>query len=304
MRYVKYKKYSGWRKAGTGKVAKPDRDEHGERVFWLTAMLEAPKWGSVQSYDGAGISAGPMHTIAVYPKYQRQGSLWGLMADMRSAVPSAFRDFDRFLMGEYRWQLTYDGHVIEFDTGEDVDGTALVAAITGPKGVVPAAGEQRRLSKEWITILHQIFSDRRTLSTQKYHAISKLAHGNAADEGEFYRSAGEVELKRYRIAFAMDAFRLPMHLLGPDLDLAMCVYHAYSVNAPGRARKVLKKVLYGKGPDEARPAQLIRALGTDSYGRWADTDDGRNRYDRTRWHVERSRLWPKGLVSEMMPENF
>ncbi len=49
------------------------KKRHIWRGLWLTAMAEGGgKFGAVQSYDGAGISAGLEHKIGVYPRSMKQ----------------------------------------------------------------------------------------------------------------------------------------------------------------------------------------------------------------------------------------
>ena len=79
---VTFKTFAGIKIQGeqaVGVPTAPDAERHIARAFCLTARMEAPTWGSVQSYDNAGISGGPLHWIAHYPSTGEQGPLFPLL---------------------------------------------------------------------------------------------------------------------------------------------------------------------------------------------------------------------------------
>ena len=77
--------WSGPHVAGVTPFEAPlDPESHAQRAVWLSSQLEAPSWGSVQGYDGCGMSAGLLHNTAVLPNGGRpvQGRLWSLVDAM------------------------------------------------------------------------------------------------------------------------------------------------------------------------------------------------------------------------------
>lgn len=300
MSYVKYTHYKNW--AGfavetNSSVRASKADLHGERVFYLVAQLEAPTWGAVQNYDGVGVSAGPLHSVAVL-RTGSQGSLWKMLQEVATDSPEHFAPFEAWLR-RHKWELKA-GNVVRAGTSTLVSGDALVPALSAPGGVVPSYGSDYHSAKEVVLLLSEMLSHEATWPAQKRHAMQWLAAGAARDEINTYNKLLGYELPK-RMGMTA-AFQLPMAALGPAGDLAMAVYHAFSVNAPAPALKALRAS--GAGNPAEFPERLIRALGTSPYGRWADTTDNRNRYDRTRHHVGNSELWPAAVVAKLMPVNL
>lgn len=291
-KYVKYKKYAGYKIAGTGDVGVPKQDRHVERVFYLVAMLEAPKWGAVQSYDGCGMSAGPLHATAVLPRDKSQGPLWELLKLIGLSAPDARHALDSALWAAANWHIACDGKLRDHN-GDVVSGDRIIAEFTGPRGVARRDDSQPLV---WAGHFAELFSDPRTYAAQKQFTVDWLLRSNAALESEAYEMVVG--------GLMPDVMHWPMSRVHPAVDLAMCVYHAHSVNAPSKARSVLNKVLAKGMAPEKFAKGLIRALGTTRYGRWMDTEDNKNRYDRTRIVVERCGLWPEDVVSTMMPKNL
>jgi hypothetical protein len=139
IQWMRYKSYSGAKIRGTAPVLPPegaDRASHMQRAFYLTAMLESPTWGSVQSYDGAGMSGGPLHNIAVHPhaKGRPQGSLWGLVRDIEKSSGALVEPLYEWL-GEFGWYVASDAKVRQLDTGVLVPGEELRIALSGSGSV-------------------------------------------------------------------------------------------------------------------------------------------------------------------------
>ncbi len=298
IKYVKFKSWSGFKISGDQKVEPPVTDRHIDRVFYLVSMLEAPRWGSAQNYDGVGMSAGPLHNIAVY-RDGRQGSLWPLLRRVELGAGSACNNLFAALR-EVGWYVSQDGRLRNNETGRLVKASDIVTEFSGPRGKTPRRGAQAERAKHWLRLFSELFSDSTTFQAQKQYAISWLLDSHEALESKAYQVATDKQ-----IVSARDAVDTPMYVIGEEADLALCVYHAHSVNAPGKAKQILKAVLRQKTTDaENFPARLIRKLGTAKFARWADTDDNRNRYDRTRIHATRSKLWSPAVVRRLMPKNF
>lgn len=294
-KFVTFKKWAGWKIRGTTKVGPPPENaSHAARLFFLTSQLEAPSWGGVQSYDGVGISAGPIHNIAVH-RDGSQGSLMKLLRHMEANVRS--KPFQALLtkFQERGWYIAADGRMRDWETGRKIPGRDIVTEFAGPKGVAQRRGGA---SKAWALAFHAAFSDRATYAAQMQYALDWILNSQETLESSAYQRGTGQDIDSH------DASALSMVALGAELDLAMCVYHAHSVNAPGKAKQVLKRLLNTKAKAEDFPRRLVRALGTTKYGRWHDTPDNKNRYDRTRLAVRRASLWPTAVVNKLMPKDF
>lgn len=316
VRYVKFKKWAGWKIRGTTPVESPAVDDepssHADRIFYLVSQLEAPSWGGVQNYDGVAMSAGPIHNIAVH-RDGSQGSLIRMLRhlEVNAHTPEVQELFD--MLKAVGWYVAQDGRMRHLETGAKIRGRDIVTEFSGPKGVAPKTGEGGVRSRGWVLAFHHAFSAPDTFEAQKQFALDWILN-----------SQETIESMAYRVGLAKgpnddfdsdDAAVMRIEQLGEELDLAMCVYHAHSVNAPGKAKSVLKALLNqyrGNNPATAAgrrrveqfPARLIRKLGTTKYARWHDTPDNKNRYDRTRIAARRSGLWTKTTLNKLMPKDF
>ena len=313
-------KYAGAKIVGTKKVEAPTayRYLHMERAFYLTAQMEAPIWGAVQSYDGAAMSGGPMHWIAVFPKTMKQGPLFGLLRRIEvSAHCQAYTSLHGALLS-HGWFVSRDGRLRARRTGKLVSGHAIRDVFTPTGGKVGPKGSKSWKSCEaWTRSFYDLLSDPSTFEAQKDHSIEYLIRGAKRSEMAVYRQwipgIATPEDLESEICFHLPARdgTLPM-----AVDFAMCVYHSFSPNAPGMARVVLDRVMkryrvnYPK-PRESDPQgtrfakRLIRALGKTKYGRWHDKPGERgSRYDRTRVKAKQSKLWPEEFTTELMPKDL
>src|SRR5210317_1817497 len=144
MKWVTYKSFAGFKMGGLEPVQPPrgfNRTNHMRRAFYLTAQLESPLWGSVQNYDGAGMSGGPMHWVAVYPKTMRQGGLFGLLRAIEiGSSPDAqtvIKDlWDRF--GKHGWYVATDGNLRSTEDGSLISGKEIRNTLSPVGGIVPA----------------------------------------------------------------------------------------------------------------------------------------------------------------------
>lgn len=306
------KKYSGILIEGTVEVAEPDdyeRMEHMHRAFYLTALLEAPHWGSVQSYDGCGMSGGPMHWIAAPKKGAQQGPLFELIARIRNNENARELDdeFDALDMLETALlseglKISRDGHLQDVKTGKDLSASRVRELFTPGRGK-PSTAAQWEQAERWGRLFYCVLCDRRTFLAQKEHSIEYLIEGAASTEIVAYRyfkpkletpeylTVDDPEVK-LRGDFSND---IPL-----PVDFAMCVYHSFTPNAPSMARKVLKSFftaydtwlkkqtsssivpVEGHMPGWAKLVRkhdphgevfaktLIRKLGKTQYGNWHD----------------------------------
>lgn len=301
-RWVRYKSYSGFALGGTIPFERPvNAALHVDRAVWLAGQLEAPRWGSVQGWDGCGISGGILHNIAVSPKTKEQGSFWALLRAVMESAVAGGSDRARELVDQIVWkldetqmELARDG-IVRFDaSGGRVPGETLRQVLGSADGKVPRTGPPAERAKWWVSTCAGLLGDHSTFAAQSDYAARWLSGGNRWAELEFYRRFGrDVD----------SIIGLPSASLPPAIELAMCVYHAFSVNAPAPAAECLAKIGDWENDPVKAAKHLIRLLGKKKYGRWQDEPgEGRNRYDRTRRAVwSKPDIWDRALARELMP---
>ena len=97
-----------------------------------------------------------------------------------------------------------------------------------------------------------------------------------------------------------DFLTLAAAALPPEIDLAMCIYHAFSVHNPEHARGALADTL--QRVDAGDPPKLARALVValaNRTPRWKE-----KRYPRTRAALRTNAgraLWPAALIDRIAP---
>lgn len=274
-----------------------DLTQHMHRAVWLTSQIEAPRFGLVQSYDGAGISGGLLHNVAVLPKSLEQGDLFQLVARMShtATYPIVTRFFGDLVM-----KITPDGKV-RYGSGVEVPGMTLRNIVAPPGGKVPRKGADYDAALRAATVFNRLFADPTGFRAQIDFAVDWLARGKAVVEQAVYA--------KYVNGYPGTPIGIPAGYLSPVFDLAMCVYHSFSVNAPTPAAialtAALKTAALKAGDLPTFSAGLIRKLGTTKFGRWTDEPgDGSNRYDRTRRAVWKSGIWPTDMVTKLMPKDL
>lgn len=285
---------------GTDPVEPDDFDlaMHCDRAVFLTSRLEAPKWGTVQSYDGAAMSGGLLHNIAIAPRTMQQGSLFELLRQIevttgdtrsRTSPNRSVRELWDALR-HHGYFVGRDGKLRTLDTGGLVSARDIRALFTPPNGNVPRSGEHWVAARHWAVLFHQLFADPATRRGQISYAAEWMA-----------RSRADLEIEAYDAYTDADTIiDLPAHLLDPAIDLAMCVYHSFSVNGPTPAARALKWTL-GRATPGDEPVRfgelLCRKLGTTKHGVWRE-----RRYPATRRAARRMELWTKDLVDRLLPK--
>jgi hypothetical protein len=294
VRFVGYRDKKGFVVRGGPKVEPSRTDRHMARAFYLVSQLEAANWGTVQNYDGAGMSAGPLHVIAVYPATGDQGPLWrmlGRIFDTSSAAPVAAL---KRRLGAVGWNVAADG-TLRDGSGAKVSGATIREQLSARDGRVPDSGPVHDRAKAWAIAFHEAFSDPSSYPGQYEGTVDWLT-ANFGSEADAYRKyvpalAGksDAEVKSWvRTA--------TLAQVSPYLDLAMSVYHAFSVNAPGKAKQILDRVLAMNLDVRNFAKTLTKQLGDDSYGNW----QARGR--KTKIAAARSGLWPSDVVKDVYPD--
>lgn len=278
--WIKFGDYAGCKISGAAPVPKPTTLLHMERAYYLTALIEAPMYGAVQSYDGAAMSGGPLHNIAVYPKTMVQGSLFQLLRAIEVGAPAsnALKQLWK-LYAQLDWAVTQDGLLRNTKTGQAVEGTLIRNTFTPVAGKVPASGPLWDAAEQWALAHYKVFVDPSTYAAQKNFAIGWLLTTQRALEDTFYRG--------------MDPRQIDVSAQGLSMaeDLAMAVYHCYSVNGPAPARDDLLEALRVNSRGVLFAKTLIQQLSATAFGNWE------KRYTRTRNAAMQAGLWPKELFT-------
>ncbi len=300
--WVKYKDWAGIIVKGTIPVIPPTSNIHIDRAAYLATTMESPRAGTVQSYDRCAMSGGPFHFTAIQPAGMVQGSLFALLRHLEISSPCPeLTDLWNKLKAK-NWFVARDGTLRNTVTGALVPAVDIRNEFTPDNGVVPNIGPKRTQAESWAVAFSKLFASPATARGQQEFAITYLLDGVKDLESKFY-APYELLTVRTGVATTPNAAVIPAHT-----DLAMCTYHAHSVNAPGPAATALTKVLAEFPTLDTRnsvkaAAYLIWLLGTSNYGAWHDTSTGGNRYDNTRINALRSSLWPQELFIINAPNN-
>lgn len=297
----------------------PTADIHSERAYWLTGEVETGnKLGSVMMADGTAFTIGRDQHIAVYPSElaaedfdaeDDQGGVWKLLAKMELTKSSHIQPlWDAF--ADEGWYIGQDGHLrwitattgiylkgkkISVSGGDLVHGAMIREAITPNGGKVAKGGTDWKVCRRWATLLHNLTADPKTAPIQNAFGLAHLYH--RVKHRKFCPRGPRVTMEkgiygRHNIATVKSSDFSQM------FDLAMCVFHSYTVNAPSVAFRLLEQVTRSVGWDEtgfgttaeiAFARTLIRELKLKKYGRW------NRRYERTRRHAMRVGWWPQRL---------
>lgn len=301
--WVKWHDYS----AGVGrqkpptKVEKPeDETLHMDCAVWLASQVEAAAWGTVQSYDGLGMSAGLIHNTLL-TRGNDQGSLPLLLRDLELAHAPVERLYSA--LAAHNLYVARDGVIRDTKTGVKVSATILRDIFTPPKGVVPNKGPEWEQAKFWLTLFSDLFAHPKSRRAQVDFAARWMAGNGTREEFQVYRTfTGMTKLDS---PIGLKRAQLP-----EEVDLAMSFYHAMSVNAPREAIRILRGILVRTpiGIDNQYQAavfaqRLIRALGESQYGNWHDLPgDSSSRYDRVRGAARR--FWRASLVDQLAPRDL
>ncbi len=305
VRHVRFRKTkAGALVRGTDSVSLDDFDlsMHMDRAVWLTSQLEAPSWGMVQSYDGAAMSGGLLHNIAVAPKTMTQSSLFGLLRRievMTRRCPPLTALWNALEQEGY--YVARDGKLRSRATGHPVPGRTIRNLFTPNNGNVPAPtrrgkNQKWEQAKRWALRFHELLAHPATRPAQVAYAAEWMAKSRTALEMKGYGSH----------TTGLDSpIGLRAEALAHELDLAMCVYHSFSVNGPGPAARALTGALRSVGDTVHREdvgkfaASLVRRLGRSSYGKWRE-----KRYPHTRRAVSKgvkAGLWPRSVANAIVP---
>ena len=294
---------------------------HAERAAWLTAQVESNgKYGCVMNYDGTGMTAGLHQAVAVYPRaLKEKGSLWGLLEDLQTAVsvkPRSQAALDFIALQEAftedGYEFCADGYLRRRDAGRRATGKEIRELLTGSSnGVMPESGPMRSNAERYVRAFHVLFSAPETFEAQNRYGMKHFSRWSRR-KMRFSRKYKELTIDDfiYREYGRGANFLQVDNTVGPELDLAMCMFWSHTVNAPGQALKVFCKAMDALPRERISEVgiarKLVERLGTSKYGRW-DDDLKNGRYQRTLRYARKLGDWPSELFSgpdAIMPKNL
>lgn len=332
VRWAAHGSYSGPVVSGGLPIVAPGSTApHIERAYWLTTKVETGGTiGKVMAYDGTCMTAGPDQHIAVYPKElanedyfadDDQGSLWKLLraleltiGDGVNALFAELRAHNLYLSAAGNVRYLEDAEVVVSGRKKVVTGGSLAhgnyirECFTAPGGVVPKSGPHWEKAARWAQLWHGVTMDARGHRAQIDFGLTHLVERTTRRTLTIAGQRQEAERVLYGGQPIRDV-RVDETYFPPSIDLAICVFHAHSVNGPAPAMRALQDAAYRFNPQRQPHVfarDLIARLGNNAYGRW-DDDVSSGRYERTRTHARTSGLWPRELFdgpSAIMPKDL
>ncbi len=325
VRFGKYAAYSGPYAISSIQIPipMPPRSEyHVDRAYWLTTKVETcGTFGSVNAYDGTGMTAGPDQHIAVFPSElaaedfnaeDDQGSLWELLRQLEmvqgtASYQAAFKAISDALAAKSLY-LSQDGKLrysnnlmvpvggkhLAVKAGATAHGAYIRNILTPPDGKVPAGGAEWVIAAKWAELFSELFSHpdghKAQLEFGKNHLVARTKNRKFVIAGK----PESLEVCVYQQE--LTSTRVGLNGWTAALDLALSMFQSHSVNAPAIAAKILQGTCNGVRPGLTTDfaTQLVARLGKSTYGQW-NVIASSSRYQRTRTHAMASGLWPKVL---------
>jgi hypothetical protein len=292
-------KYTGPVIYGTEVVKQPSGPFHAGRAFWLTGQVETGnRLGSVMMADGTGFTIGIDQHIAVYPKElasedfnaaDDQGGAWALLAALEVANAPVKMLWEAFKMrgwyvapdGTLRWisggTHKVQNRKLEHRGGDLVHGAVIRDAITPTRGNVVKPCE-KETARDWALMLHELTSAPSSRDVQVAFGVKHLCNRVRTRKLRVveHHRRGTFQQAVYGSA---DIETIKLTDLGDHLDLALCVLHSYTVNAPAVAFELLTEALNERDIEkepERFATVLLAKIKAKKYGFWD------KRWERTR----------------------
>ena len=338
VRHRTFKKYSGPIIYGKSSPLDTQTKSHVRRAVIITEGVETGyRAGSIMAADGTAMTAGRGQHILVYPKElanedfnakDDQGGLGELICLIERKVHGPYVDnlFDAFNAegwylasgGQFRWleegRAKVKGRWVDHIPGDIVHGAVLRDTITPVGGKVPKTGERWKQARRWALLFHEVFVDQESFQVQLDFEIDHLIYRVNHYKFPFHPNRRKETVSQ--VVYGVPVGNLKIGDISEELDLAMCVFHSHTVNAPSIAFKKLRDVLgvtgfsagYHRGTtvEIAFARELLKRLAKSKYGRWLDTIKN-GRWDRTRETARKSGMWPTRFFrgqSPIMSANF
>lgn len=348
VRHKTHKSYSG--PIIYGKRVEPETctKNHAQRAIIITEGVETGyRVGSIMAADGTAQTAGRGQHIMVYPRElanedfnakDDQGGLglllhrierdaWHHAAKYRGPTPfddlfNALNQEGWYLSsdGLFRWledgRAKVKGRWMDHEAGDIVYGAVLRDTITPVGGKVPKTGEKWQRARRWALLFHAVFADPRTFEVQFNFEVEHLVNRVSLRKFAFHENRRKETVSQVVYGGA-DITKLKAGRdITEELDLAMCIFHSHTVNAPSIAYRKLRDVLKSTGyeprvhrnslAEKTLARRLLRALAKAKYGRWNEDIEG-GRWERSRARARESRMWPTRFFRgqfPIMPVNF
>lgn len=292
IRHVKYRDFAGFVIRGSRtwdflNEGAESKKQHIRRALWLSAKIENnATFGTIQSYDGCGMSGGLEHQVAVYPRnLQSQGTIFHTINMFPlEAKQRLIQELDGI-----GWEInSTTGVLVNKTTKRAISGSDIRDEFTPVAGVVPSNGPFHNRAKLWAEIFAELFANPATFEAQIIAGENRTSKFDAMERAVYTDRLGTGTYTAKNLRCTVD--------LTNDDDLALCVYHCFKVNAPAVAKTCLKNSAPFNDGLWAR--RLINMLGIKQYGNWD------KRYASTRTIAMRSGLWPVELFQPngIMPE--
>lgn len=294
---------------------------HIERAYWLTFQAETGgRVGAVMMADGTAFTIGQDQHIAVYPRElahedynaaDDQGSAWKLLAAIERAQGPveplwvAFHEEGWYVSpdGSLRWLSDGSAPVgrrkVEHKAGDLVHGAVIRNTITPVRGVVERDTPGQETARRWAKLLHELTAHESTQAAQRGFGLEHLIHRVQTRKLciQPHRRWKTVQQAVYGPKSIMDI----KDMILDELDLALCVLHSYTVNAPAIAFRLLADAITSTNWNPQEPKlhdgqrfarDLLRRIKNKRYGRWD------KRWDRTRKAAIRTGWWPPHLFRD------
>jgi len=308
VRYRSFRSYSGPGIRGIllDKSQYENTNNHAQRALYLTEGVETGhRVGSIMAGDGTATTAGRGQHILVYPRElanedfdarDDQGGLPKLLRklEVETSSPALDKLYGAFIAegwyvaqdGVLRWhddaRTKVKGRWLECKAGDIVHGAVLRDTITPKGGKVPRKGEQWEQAKRWALLFHEVFKEESSLKVQTDFELEHLVHRVMHRKYGFHPNRRRETVSQ--VVYGSRGFRGPAPVgrlvvgkhITVELDLAMCLFHSHTVNAPAIAYRKLKETLLATGyePDHrnqlaeiAFAKELLKRLAKAKYAR-------------------------------------
>lgn len=143
---------------------------HLDRALYLISLVEVGgKFGLIQSYDGAAMSAGLEQKIAVLPKSLSQGTLWGMLLEIKTVIKeSDCPPLKKLIkaLSDVDWFLDNAGILRHKNSGAEITGSEIRNQFTPPDGKTPSSGPEWEQAARWATLFSELFNHPATFDIQ------------------------------------------------------------------------------------------------------------------------------------------
>lgn len=338
--YRKFGKYAGpYIKPLTKCFSLPEDATHLERAFWLATCVESSKgpkdrdggkFGTINSYDGCGLTGGLHQSIAVYPREiadpdgkasDDQGTLFKMLHLIAASTKTSERWTDNTWVKKTNKNVTAlltafeeagvyigeDGRLRYLKNRKIVAGKPLREMLTPNNGKTPKSGPLWKQAAKWAKLHRAVFADPSTFQAQIDFGLNHIVHFCKSRRPQLTRPGVKERRAINEVVYGESILEAPdmFEVMGPH-DLAMCVFLSHSINAPSIALRKLGRALSQVSWEVSNPSfpfRLIKLLDCN-YGRWDDDCKG-GRYQRTRNAA--MKVWPKELFvgsDAIMPKDL